>query len=92
LAGANFAPHDASRIKRRFDADHVDRRLQRLQRSRNSRQDAAAADGDDHGVKVRRIGKQLDPDGALAGDDLLVVIGMDEDQAFALGHLAGEYR
>ena len=42
--------------------------------------------------RSRRVGEELEADGALPRDDLLVVIGMDEDQAFALRHLAGEHR
>jgi len=50
----------------------------RLQVQRDARDQATAADGDEHRVEVRQLLQQLDRDGALAGDHVAVLEGVDE--------------
>ena len=69
-------------IERGLDADDLDRWLERLRRDRDAGDQSAAADRDDDLVEVRRVGQHLERDGALAGHDGGIVVGMDEGEAF----------
>ena len=66
-----------------FDADDLHVRLERLDRDGNARNQAAAADRHDDRFEVRAVGDDLEADGALSGNDMRVVIGMDEHRAAA---------
>ena len=52
-----------------------------LQCQRDSRCEAAAADRDQHRLRIRRLLGQLEPDGALARDDPLVLECVHERRA-----------
>ena len=67
-----------------LDADDPCVRSDRLDSCRDTAGEPAAADRDEDGRQVgQRLG-DLEPDGALAGDDPVVVVGRDDRQA-ALG-------
>ena len=53
------------------------------ERARDPGEEAAAAPGDEHGVRVRKLLGELDPDRAVPGHHALVLHGMDE-QPFGL--------
>ena len=66
-------------------AEDLDGGIDRLGRDGDAGDQAAAADR--HHQRVERllgIGQHLERDGALAGDDARIVIGMDEGEAFVL--------
>jgi len=75
---------ERSRVRRRrlgLDADDSDVRALGLDRRRDAGEEAAAAERHDHGPDVRRLLQDLEPARALAGDDVDVVEGMDQDRA-----------
>jgi hypothetical protein len=61
----------------RLDADDSDLRVERLQRHRNPRDQPAATDGDDGDVDLGPVLRDLEADGALPQDQLLVVERME---------------
>uniref|UniRef100_A0A0N5A4T1 LigA n=1 Tax=Parastrongyloides trichosuri TaxID=131310 RepID=A0A0N5A4T1_PARTI len=69
------------RIAGGLDAEDLDARLDRLGGDGAARDQAAAADGDDQGVQVRRVLQKLQAADPLPRDDALVVEGRDEDIA-----------
>ena len=48
---------------------------------RDAANDAAAADRHDDAIEPGLVFEHLDADRALSGDDLVVVIGMDQDDS-----------
>jgi len=68
----------------RLDADDADIRLHMLGRCRHTRDQAATADGHGQDFEIGRVLEHLQGDGALAGHDVDVVEGVDEDEV-ALG-------
>lgn len=65
-------------------ADHLDRRLQALYVGGDARDQAAASDADEDRVDgAHRLAQDLHADRALSGDDVRVVVGMDEREALA---------
>ena len=76
-------------IERRLDADDFDRGLEGLGCDRDPRDQPASADRHDDLVQIRCIRQKLEGDGALAGHDGRVVIGVDERQVLLGGDLAG---
>ena len=56
-----------------LDADHAGIRAQRLDRRRDARDQAAAADADDDGGDLGKVLRDLEPHRPLAGDDPRVV-------------------
>ena len=71
-----------------LDAVDLDLGLDRLGRDRDARDDATAADRHHDGVEIGLVLEHLEADGALAGDDLGVVVGVHEGQVLLLGDLA----
>ena len=69
---------------RRLDADHLDRRVARLERHRHARDQPAAADRHDRQLHLRPVLVDLEADRSLPDDQLLVVERMDVGVA-ALG-------
>ena len=63
----------------RLNADDGDRRPQRLDGDGDARDQSAAADGDDDRVEVGGLLQHLQPQRALAGDDVRVVERMDQN-------------
>ena len=61
----------------RLDADHPGATGQR---GRHPGHQPAAADGEDDGVDVRHLLRQLEPEGALTGADLRLVVGVAEQR------------
>src|SRR5205823_3798055 len=61
--------------RRGLDADHAYLGPPGLDGQRHPRDEAAAADGQQHGVDVGELIEQLEADRALAGDDARVVEG-----------------
>ncbi len=72
------------RIELHLDADDLDRGLDVLGGDGDAANDPAAADRHDDAVEVGRVLEHLDADRALSGDDLVVVIGVDEKEALFL--------
>ena len=72
-------------IALRLHADHLDARFDRFRRDRIAGDQAAAADGDDERLEVRVRRQQFERDRALAGDDLIVIEGVDEGELLFLG-------
>src|ERR1035437_155800 len=66
----------------RLDADDADSGIGLIERAGEAADEPAAADGDDDGFDVGDLLEQFEADGALAGDDLGVVEGVDEGAAF----------
>ena len=62
-----------------LDADHLDLRLDRPRRRGAARDQAAAADGHHQHLEPGHLVQHLQRHRALAGDDMGVVVGMDED-------------
>jgi hypothetical protein len=60
-----------------------------FRRNGNAGDKPAAPDGHDDLVEIRRVGQHFQRYGALAGHDLGVVVGMDEDEALPFSDLAG---
>ena len=69
--------------------DDLDGRLQCLGRHRDPCDQATAANGDHQSVEVRLRFEHLDPDRALACDNGLVIVRMDESQLLAFGQCQG---
>src|SRR5690606_17685656 len=59
-----------------FDADHADVRAALLERYGHAADQPAAADRHDDARQVRDLFQQLEPDGALAGNDEVVIEGV----------------
>ena len=78
------------RIERGLHADDLDAGLQRLGGDRDAGDQAAAADRHQQHVEVGHRGQHLQRDGALAGDDQAIVIGMDEGQPVCAAMIGGE--
>ena len=72
-----------------LDTHHFDLRLDMLGRHRDPGNDPAAADRHDDAIETGLVFEHLDADRALPGDDLVVVIGVDEDVALLLDHRLG---
>src|ERR1019366_7763364 len=66
----------------RLDADDADFGIGFLQRAGDAGDQSAAADGHHDGFDVGDLLEKFEADGALAGDDLGVVEGVDEGAAF----------
>ncbi len=47
----------------------------------DARSEAASADRDDHGLRIRELLGELEPDRALSGDHVQVLVGMDEGRS-----------
>ena len=60
-----------------------------LEKAGDAAHQAAAANGYEDGVQLRLLVQQLDGDGALTGDDVLVVVGGDEGLVALPGGGAG---
>jgi len=82
-------PH--RRIKRRFNADDLDRRLFGARGNGISSNQAAAADRDDENVEIGRVFQLFQRNGALAGDNVRIVIGMHPDEVLLLGDCLGAH-
>ena len=78
-AGLAGAQHRGQLL--RLDADHANLGVGLFERAGDAADEPAAADGNDHGFQVGNLFQQFQADGALAGDDLRVVEGMDEGAA-----------
>ena len=72
----------------RLDAEHADRRPQRLGRDRAATQEAAAAHRADDHVQVRHLRQKFGRDGGLAGHHHEVVVRVHEGRSGALDQLA----
>ena len=70
-----------------LDADHAHVRTQRLDGDRDTGDQAAATRGYDDGGGVGHLLDDLEPEGALAGDDVAVVERVDEHCPGLLGEL-----
>ena len=87
--------HDMPRLERglhacgprRFYADHLYVRIQKLGHGRYSRGEPAAADGHQDVVDKRQLLHDFHRDGALAGRDAQVVEGVHEGELALLGQL-----
>src|ERR1019366_6164586 len=73
----------------RFHADHLDCGIRQLDRGRNSADESAPADRDEHSLNLRQILKNLKAHGPLASDDLFVVVWRDNHVAVLGGQLLG---
>jgi hypothetical protein len=71
------------------DADNADGGALFLDGAGNAADEAASADGDDDGLEVGHLLQQLQADGALSGDDGVVIEGVEEDEAFGVAAAAG---
>ena len=78
------APHAGlhRRAVARLDADDLDVRIERPGRHGDARDQPAAADGNDDGVDVVPVLDDLESDGALPRDELLVVERVDVGESF----------
>ena len=76
----------------RLHPDDRDVRAQRLHRGGDAAEQAAAADADQHRAHVRHLLEDLQPDGALPGDDVDVVEGVHEHRAGLGRELAARRR
>ena len=72
-----------------LDPDHLDPRLQGLGGERGAAHDAAAADRHDDGLELGIVVEHLEPDRALAGDDPVVVIGVNQHHPLVGDDLLG---
>jgi hypothetical protein len=88
-----FQPHAAARLERtvhgigigRLDADHFRFRPQALDVGRDTGDQAAAADAAEHRVdRLRMLAQDFHADGALPGDHIRIVEGMDEVELLLL--------
>ena len=78
------------RIELDLDAEISICRFDVLGRDRHAAEmTPAAADRHDDAVEVRLVLKHFEADRALSGDDLVVVIGVDEDESLFLDHGLG---
>ncbi len=68
-----------------FDAEHLHMRGAGMGGDGAAGDEAAAAGGDDQGIEIGLVGDDFEGNGGLARDDCGVVIGVDEDEAFAGG-------
>ena len=68
-------------VGRGAQADHLRLRASPRERRRDPRREPAAADRDEHGLGLRHLLGELEPDRPLPGDDDLVLVGMDERRA-----------
>ncbi|MNT62603.1 hypothetical protein D3C72_2003360 [compost metagenome] len=73
------------RVIRRPAADYLGTRLEHAQGGSDAGNHPATADGDKHRVQVGCLLEQLHADGALAGNDLQVVVGGHERYTLRLG-------
>ena len=74
----------------RLHADDLDLRAQALDVGGDARDQSAAAHGDEDGVdRAAVLAQDLHADGALAGDHVRVVVGVDEGEPFARGRASG---
>src|SRR5207245_503931 len=69
---------------RRLHADDADAPLDRPQREADPRAQAAAADWNEHGLDVRKLLRELEPERSLAGDHDLVLERVHERGAAVL--------
>ena len=76
-------------IGARFRAVDLDARIERARGGRDAGDQAAAADRDHQHVERRHRLQHFQADGALAGHDQLVLVGMHEHQVVALGERPG---
>ena len=61
-----------------FDADNIDLRIRKLQACRDAADQSASANGTENRLDVRQIFENLQGYGALASDDLFVVVGRND--------------
>ena len=73
----------------RLDADHPAAGRHRVRGERRSRQQAAAAAGHEQEIERADLFDQLARGGALAGDDVRVIVGRDERQPALARRAAG---
>ena len=78
---AQLGPHRG--IGAGLDPDQLDARRQRLGGDRDAAEHAATTDRHDDRVEARQILQHLERDGALAADDVEIVVGVDEGQTVA---------
>ena len=64
-----------------LDAEHLHLGPAGLDRGRHAGAEPAAADRDQHHLDVGQVLEDLEADGALAGDDVAMVVGRDQRQA-----------
>ena len=69
----------------RLDADHRGGRAERLHRGGDAGGETATADRDQHDLDVGQLCDDLQPDGALSGDDPAVVVRRDQRAALLGG-------
>ena len=77
------------RIKRRLDADDLDIGLNGFGGHGDPGRQPAAADRHHQNLQVRKVVQEFQPHGALAADDLFVVVGVDEGLTFPIRLLKG---
>ena len=70
-------------------AVHLDLRAQSLDGKGNAGDQSAAAHRHHHSVHIRQLVKDLQADGTLPGDDLLVIVGVDKGHVVLLLQLHG---
>ena len=70
-------------------AVHLDLRAQGLDGKGNTGNQSAAAHRHHHSVHIRQLVKDLQADGTLPGDDLLVIVGVDKGHVVLLLQLHG---
>ena len=74
----NRIPH--RRIERTFDADDFDARPDRMRGDRVARDQTAAADRHDQDIEIRHVFEHFQCDGALPGNNVAVVVGMNPNE------------
>ena len=70
-------------------AVHLDLRAQGLDGKGNTGNQSAAAHRHHHSIHIRQLVKDLQADGTLPGDDLLVIVGVDKGHVVLLLQLHG---
>src|SRR6266702_1268106 len=79
---ARFASAQHGGVLLGFDADDADLGVGLFERAADAADEPAAADGHDYRLNVGDLLEQLEGDGALSGDDVGIVEGVDEGAAF----------
>lgn len=76
----------------RFDADNTYPRVSRLEGTGDACRHSPAADLQVDCARMRTRLQNLQPHRSLAGDDLQIIEGRDEDSAYTLGKLPGHLK
>ena len=77
------------RVERRLHADDLDLGVERLGGDGDPGNQPAAADRHDQRIEIGSAGEQLEADRPLAGDDIGIVIGMDQHEPPLAGERVG---